>query len=213
MSVCSSVVATYSRSSSMNSLNSFDIKSTHSSVPSEYSSLSSNPSYYHNNVKNDNLYSTKYQGFMTPTGYSELPNSPGELFPCNQLETNTENYIGNFNNNNNNNINNNYTNLNSVNNSAASNRVVTCASLNNSHFNSSVNTAKNAGINEISVLTVDSNPSKSNDITVIERTVLAAPTYPVNVFSYSQEDSIENTKEQQCNADLQTSQSKICFNK
>ena len=103
------------------------------------------------------------------------------------------------------NSNSNFSNLNSVNNSAASNRIVNCASLNNSHFNSSSNTAKNAGLNEISVLTVDSNPSKSNDITVIERTVLAASTYPV---SYSHEDSIENTKEQ-CNADLQTSQSKF----
>lgn len=82
-SVYSSAVATYSRSSSMNSLNSFDVKSTHSSIPScsEYSAMGTNPSK--NMQNNEDMYSTKYQGCVTPTAYSELPSSPGELFPCN----------------------------------------------------------------------------------------------------------------------------------
>ena len=76
----------------MNSLNSFDIKSQHScvdSIPSEYSSASANP---FNNLKNsEDMYSTKYQGCVTPTTYGELPSSPGELFPCNQQERIQEN--------------------------------------------------------------------------------------------------------------------------
>jgi hypothetical protein len=80
-SVYSSAVATYSRSSSMNSLTSFDVKSTHSSIPScsEYSATGTNP--FKNMQNNEDMYSTKYQGCVTPTAYSELPSSPGELFP------------------------------------------------------------------------------------------------------------------------------------
>lgn len=147
-SIYSSAHATYSRSSSMNSLNSFDIKSTHSSIPSEYSSMGTNP---FNNLKNsEDMYSTKYQGCVTPTTYSELPSSPGELFPCNQQEQPDPNLIYLIS------SSVNGTNFNSVNNSAAR------------------NSNKPTSINEISVCTVDSNPSKSNDITIIERTVIGS---------------------------------------
>ncbi len=124
----------------MTSLSSFDIKSTHSSIPSEYSVTSSDP---YNNIKDsEDMYSTKYQGCFTPTTYGELPSSPGELFPCNNLTDNPSKpqaSHSNF--------------FYQCNNSAA-------------RFNKSVN--------EISVLTVDSNPSRSNDITIIERTVVAS---------------------------------------
>ncbi len=135
-------MATYSRSSSMTSLSSFDIKSTHSSVPSEYSAAGSNP---YNNMKDfEDMYSTKYQGCFTPTTYGELPSSPGELFPCNNNNNNTNNVV------------------------ESTFRLQTAQ-------NFSLNSAPrfNKSVNEISVLTVDSNPSRSNDITIIERTVLA----------------------------------------
>ncbi len=137
VSTYSSALATYSRSSSMNSLNSFDIKSTHSSAPSDYSCV---------NNKQDT-------GFMTPSCYSDLPDSPGELFPS----TSTYNRL---------------INSSSLNNSANNQQRYLC-------HNKLANTT---GINEISVLTVDSNPSKSNDITIVERTVLA--TNSVNTTSH-----------------------------
>ena len=59
--------------------------------------MGSNP---FNNLKNsEDMYSTKYQGCITPTTYSELPSSPGELFPCNQQEQHDANlfYIINSN--------------------------------------------------------------------------------------------------------------------
>ncbi len=123
----SSAQATYSRSSSTTSLNSFDIKSIHSSAASEYSCSN----------KKD-----KFTGFMTPSGYSDLPDSPGEIFP-----NTTKNLL---------------INSSSLNNSASSQQRYQTKILNS------------IGLNEISVLTCDSNPSKSNDITIVEKTVLAS---------------------------------------
>ena len=99
---------TYSRSSSYTSLGSFDLRSTHSSVPSEYSACNT--------------------GLCTP--YSDLPDSPGDPdYP--------ERYYANINR-----LNHNFTNMRQF-----------------------VN-------EEVSILTVDSNPSKSNDITIMERTIV-----------------------------------------
>jgi hypothetical protein len=107
----SSTHTTFSRSSSVTSLGSFDIKSNHSSLQSEYSCDS------HRN------------GYETPSGYSDLPDSPGEQF--------NHKYF-------------------------------------NNNLNKKISSFKQIQLpfhEETSILTVDSNP-KSNDITVIERTVL-----------------------------------------
>ena len=113
---CTSVQA-FSRSSSYTSLSSCDLKSTYSSVQSEYTS-----------------------GFHTPystAAYSELPDSPGDqvdFFASNSSSSNNHN-----------------------------------------NNNSSNNKARQASQkpDELSMITIDSNPSRSNDITIIERTLLA----------------------------------------
>jgi hypothetical protein len=109
----SNSVQAYSRSSSYTSLSSCDLKSTYSSIPSEYTT-----------------------GFHTPFStatYSELPDSPGD-----QMDYYTINRVAN-----------NYMQANYCHSSQKP--------------------------DELSMLsTVDSNPSKSNDITIVERTILAA---------------------------------------
>lgn len=97
--------SSYTRSSSMTSLSSFDIKSVHSSIPSEYSTSG---------------------GYLTPSAYSDIPDSPGEHHYISQARA--------------------------------------------AYAEQQLKFMKNE---DYSVLTVDSNP-KSNDITLIERTVLAA---------------------------------------
>lgn len=74
--VASSALTAYSRSSSQASLSSFDLKSTYSSMPSEYSS--------HGNT----------QGFMTPADacYSDLPDSPGDIGPLSGAANHTKRY-------------------------------------------------------------------------------------------------------------------------
>ena len=112
----SNSVQPFSRSSSYTSLSSCDLKSTYSSVQSEYTT-----------------------GFHTPyssAAYSELPNSPGDQMDY--FINNTSNPNNNFN-------------------------------IHNK--NSNCNSAQKQ--DELSMITVDSNPSKSNDITIIERTILA----------------------------------------
>ena len=99
---------TYSRSSSYTSLGSFDLRSTHSEVPSEYSACNT--------------------GLCTP--YSDLPDSPGDPdYP--------ERYYANIN-----------------------------------RLNHNFTAMKQFANEEVSILTVDSNPSKSNDITIMERTIV-----------------------------------------
>lgn len=127
-SVGSTSVNACSRSSSMASLTSFEVKSNFSVPPSEYSSAPS-------------------AGFMTPAAYSDIPDSPGEIFPSSMSHLQSRLVTS------------------SVNNSASNQRTYT--------FMKSANVTVTA--NEISVLTCDSNP-KSNDITLVERTVLASST-------------------------------------
>ena len=74
VSTCSNMQATYSRSSSTASLSSFDIKSIHSSAASEYSCA--------------NRQETLSTGLITPSGYSDLPDSPGEIFPYTAMNRN-----------------------------------------------------------------------------------------------------------------------------
>jgi len=101
---------------------------------------------------------------MTPCSYSDIPDSPGELFapPPAPLSTQrvaaavvTPPFAAHT--------------FNSARRGAkwTSGVCTNPPSLNSSQLNQ-------RGLNECSVLTVDSNPSKSNDITVIERTVLAS---------------------------------------
>lgn len=127
VSTCSNMQATYSRSSSTASLSSFDIKSIHSSAASEYSCA--------------NRQETLSTGLITPSGYSDLPDSPGEIFPYTAMNRNK--------------------NILNLNNSE------------NSQHRYLTKLINSTGSNEISVLTFDSNPSRSNDITIVEKTVLA----------------------------------------
>jgi hypothetical protein len=110
----SSAHTTYSRSSSLTSLSSFDVKSMHSSVPSEYST---GAGVYVQTSEGVALAT----GYMTPGAYSDLPDSPGEPVILNQH-----------------------------------------------HYQHMSSKIRNE---EISIMTVDS--SKSNDITIVERTMLA----------------------------------------
>jgi hypothetical protein len=95
-------------------------------------------------------YTTGFQTPFSSAAYSELPNSPGEQMDC----------YNNINNNNNiNYINTNYYHDNQMNRNSFT------------QANSYCNSAQKP--DELSMITVDSNPSKSNDITIIERTILA----------------------------------------
>lgn len=146
----------YSRSSSLTSLGSFDIKSTHSSVQSEYS-----------------IDSLNKNGHDTPGAYSDLPDSPGEQYNYNYSINNLNQYY---------------------------------------QINTKISNFKQSQLpfhEETSILTIDSNP-KSNDITVIDRTVMNNNI--VGYLNHQHNDSTCSTDSKQRNTNKTSQNSTLTLN-